>query len=542
MAQQLLEYKVVVNTSTGLVSVDGLTKGFVNADIAAKKLNTTISSTNASLAQTANKSGLAGAAVVEIGRTISDANYGMIAMANNLSQLSTLMITLISTSGGLRNGLSLLLGALKGPLGLIVLFQIAVSIIERFSLAQRKAKEETTGLNQAITAQTGILQTLGNFATSSSGALEALKRNFKEIGAFLDEAERSYGGLSAEIIDFAVEQGNKLIQARERIKNITEQLTKKDEENILTQKERQKLQLELVKAYELESEALKKLNIGKTEDIILTAETTDEIVNSLKKINEALDPVKTFDYYLEQYKIFLDALKQTKDTKGVSLFQTAEELLKSTPEWVKAQNERRKIAKEEYLKDFELGVDEFLNSALARDAALFQQEYLAGEARRKLREEEKEHALLMYDAIGGGLQALSDIAGKETAAGKAIAVAGALIDTYASIAKQLAAFSGVPVPGYAIAQAIATGLFGLAQVKKILSVQVPGGGGGGGSAGSMAPAPSPTFNVVGSSGSSQLREAVEKGMEKPVKAYVTQKDINSSAELDRNTRKSATIV
>jgi len=208
-----------------------------------------------------------------------------------------------------------------------------------------------------------------------------------------------------------------------------------------------------------------------------------------------------------------------------SLFQMPEDLLK---------------------KSGEEATNEFLNSAQVRDAALFEQEYLAAEARRKLREEEKEHALLMYDAIGGGLQSLSDIAGKETAAGKAFAVAGALIDTYAAINAILKNTAKNPktgaIPGFAIAQAVATGLFGLAQVKKILSVQVPGGKGSGGSAGSMAPAPSPTFNIVGSSGSSQLREAVERGMEKPVKAYVTQKDINSSAELDRNTRMTASII
>ena len=106
----------------------------------------------------------------------------------------------------------------------------------------------------------------------------------------------------------------------------------------------------------------------------------------------------------------------------------------------------------------------------------------------------------------------------------------------------MAAFSGVPVPGYAIAQSIAIGLFGMAQVKKILSVPVPGGGGGG-SAGSMAtPTQAPTFNIVGTSGASQLREAVEGGLNRPIKAYVTQKDISTSAELERSTRKTASII
>ena len=85
-----------------------------------------------------NKTGLAGAAVTEIGRTISDANYGMIAMANNISQLGTLFATLVGTTGGLVNGLRALGAAFMGPLGVIVLFQTAVAVIERFAMKQKR--------------------------------------------------------------------------------------------------------------------------------------------------------------------------------------------------------------------------------------------------------------------------------------------------------------------------------------------------------------------------------------------------------------------
>ena len=98
------------------------------------------------------------------------------------------------------------------------------------------------------------------------------------------------------------------------------------------------------------------------------------------------------------------------------------------------------------------------------------------DARIQIRQEEIETSVKLFGAIGQGLSALSGIVGEQTKAGKALAVAAALINTYAAIAGQLAAFAGVPIPGYAIAQAIATGLVGFAQVKKILSVNVPGAG------------------------------------------------------------------
>jgi hypothetical protein len=94
----------------------------------------------------------------------------------------------------------------------------------------------------------------------------------------------------------------------------------------------------------------------------------------------------------------------------------------------------------------------------------------------------------MLNATGAAISALADIIGKNTVAGKALAVAASLINTYAAIAAQLKAAAGSPgaaIPGYAIAQAIATGLVGFKAVADIVKVQVPSGGA---AAGSPAPA------------------------------------------------------
>jgi hypothetical protein len=86
----------------------------------------------------------------------------------------------------------------------------------------------------------------------------------------------------------------------------------------------------------------------------------------------------------------------------------------------------------------------------------------------------------LLGATANAITALADIVGKNTVAGKALAVAASLINTYAAIAGQLRAFSGLPIPGYAIVQAVATGLVGFKAVADIVKVQVPNGGGGGG--------------------------------------------------------------
>jgi hypothetical protein len=154
---------------------------------------------------------------------------------------------------------------------------------------------------------------------------------------------------------------------------------------------------------------------------------------------------------------------------------------------------------------------------------------------------------ILLDGISGSLHAASDLVGRNTAAGKTFAVASALIDTYAAIAGQLRAATkspGAVIPGYVIAQAVATGLAGFAAVKNILKVKVPGGGGGGGqsgdfSGGSSAPA-APSFNVVGTSGVNQLAQSIQ-GQQQPIEAYVVGANVTSQQALDRNITETASI-
>lgn len=172
-----------------------------------------------------------------------------------------------------------------------------------------------------------------------------------------------------------------------------------------------------------------------------------------------------------------------------------------------------------------------------------QQETANAQARVRIAEEEAKAKIKLLGEIGNGLNAASDLLGQSTAAGKATAVAAALISTYAAIAGQLQAFAKVPIPGYAIAQAIATGISGFAAVKNILSVKVPNsgsGGLGGNSAGSVPTATAPSFNVVGTSGVNQLAESLNQEQE-PIQAYVVGSQVTTQQQADRNILDVATI-
>jgi len=144
------------------------------------------------------------------------------------------------------------------------------------------------------------------------------------------------------------------------------------------------------------------------------------------------------------------------------------------------------------------------------------------------------------NAYADASMAVAQLIGQQTAEGKALAIAASLIATYAAIAKQLETFSGagVAIPGWAIAQAIATGAVGFAQVQNIIATNVPGESNVGYT---MANTPSaPRFNVVGASPINQIAQSLG-GEIPPVKAYVVASDVTSQQALDRNRVSAATL-
>ena len=147
--EQTYIYEIIVDTKAGTASINGTAVALDKLEGKMRKIVSESSKLNKNLGQGASKAGLAGAAVTELGRTISDSNYGMMAMANNLQQLSTLFVTLVSTSGGLLNGLNLILKAMMGPLGLIVGFQILFAWMEKTAIKQREVEAGARGIEEA---------------------------------------------------------------------------------------------------------------------------------------------------------------------------------------------------------------------------------------------------------------------------------------------------------------------------------------------------------------------------------------------------------
>lgn len=233
-----LTYVVEINDK-GKVKIEGLTRGFVKAETAVKKLNTELSNTTQKgLNPMIDKTGLAGATVTELGRTISDANYGIRGMANNLQQLSSLFVTLISTTGGLGNGLKAIGSVLMGPLGIIILFQTFITLLEGGKISIGLFSKEVRKMNAAMSEgaksagnEIGELQLLIDVAKDESlsrqdrqDALDKINKSYPE---YLENINLENIGL--EKTNLAIQKQMDLLLARAQVQALTNLITKESE-------------------------------------------------------------------------------------------------------------------------------------------------------------------------------------------------------------------------------------------------------------------------------------------------------------------------
>ncbi len=193
--------------------------------------------------------------------------------------------------------------------------------------------------------------------------------------------------------------------------------------------------------------------------------------------------------------------------------------------------------------DAQIALDQFTEQS--RQTNLNRDKQIS-DARIKISDAEEKAKKDNLDKTASVLENFSNIAGKETAAGKAFAVAAATINTYRGVSDALAATTVTPFEtALKFANAAAIGISGIANVKKILSVKTPPVSGGSASpSGSPTPAPlsvPPAFNIVGASGTNQLASAIGEQSQQPVQAFVVSSEVTTAQELDRNIIDEATI-
>ena len=240
---------------------------------------------------------------------------------------------------------------------------------------------------------------------------------------------------------------------------------------------------------------------------------------------------KAFDKRMEQAQSEYDSFKRSQTKELDALKEYLDEKYKKMEEDDKRRQDIHDKAlsygedEKNSFKDRAETIKYFLDAGY-----ITQKEYADAEAKlEKDKAAKKVEALQMTSAA---LIGYSQVLGEQTAAGKLLAAAAATIDTYVAASS---VFSNVLQNPYmkllpdggltvAIGAAAAAVVGGLARVKAIYAVKVPGGSGGGGGAGA---APSvPQFNPAVAQ-QVQGGGDVQLGM-KPQKVYVVESDIRGT--------------
>lgn len=316
-----------------------------------------------------------------------------------------------------------------------------------------------------------------------------------------------------------------------------EELTLKAKEYQL-QKQLERVDIEAnTKAQEKQAEAAKK-----------AADEMSRIIKSQldlqKELSYELFKRRATDYEIELYQVEELYKKRLEIAKGNSeLIQQVEyarrrgeldAIIKDTAKGlevrkgVESQIQQTTQINEDAVKDIKLRASQGTTNVLNKQT----------KERISFAQLEAEQRIQFANDIGGALNALSDLIGKQTAAGKALGAAQALINTYIGVSEVIKAKSVLPEPFGTISKVANIAVIlatGIKNVKALLSVKVPGGGGGGAS----VPAP-----VMPQAATTRLDQGSINAVGNAAsvgRAYVTETDMTNNQEKVRRINRAARI-
>jgi hypothetical protein len=308
---------------------------------------------------------------------------------------------------------------------------------------------------------------------------------------------------------------DKLIDANEKYNTYNKQLLEGDKK---TNAESKKLQDERINAEKELTEFIQDENAKRLTSTMTASEK--ELFEIRKLYDEKIALAKKYNLDTDQ----LEALRLAAISEVINKEQKLQE---------------NKLSKQ--LGDFK---------AQGPKLGLVQKELTANEqneanTRKQIAEDEANNRIELTQAIGTALGSLTDIVGKETIAGKALAIAQATINTFLGITEVWKSKAVLPEPfntATKIAATVTTAAGGFAAVRNIAKTKVPGGGGGptpppppGNLNAPLSPVLSPAVQ-----GQALNAQAINNLGNQALRAYVMNSDIQNNnqrnAYLQRNAR------
>lgn len=417
--------------------------------------------------------------------------------------------------------------------------------------------------------------------------LEFVAEGFNKFAKFL--------GIGTKEIEEASRASSEVLQKKyEEQKAAEEEATKKLEEETTKRIENEKKEAEERKRIAEQAAKERAALIAEAKKIIDDAELallddqTRELLLREREYQAELEKLKKagfedFTAFEEEYRIEVAAINKKYDDEKIKAEE--ERLAKEKELKDKALEEDKKriedlaAAEEQARQEKAIGLFADYELKVATNQATFQDELnLFNETRALERQslvasQASQAALVAFDKqtaaariqiermqmetklsiISDALGTIADAVGRETAAGKALAISQALINTYLGATKALATY---PPPFGAIAAAtvVAAGLLQVNQIRKqkLPEIPKPGGGSastsGGGSTFTQPIAPTtsfaaPTIQTLpdGISTGGQIAESIAMARQQPIKAYVVAQEVSSQQALDRRTTAASTL-
>lgn len=286
MAEQL-QIQVQANVSNAVNNLNNLQKQLAETNTAAVKTGQTGMRELSKGANTANTS------MINLGRTVSDAPFGFIGIANNIGPLVENFTQLRKESGSTGGALKALGSSLAGPGGVIVGIQLVVAAVQfaqlgfsRWGASSKKAKEDTDKLKQAnesfvetVTKQKLEFETLVKIAKDLNQTEVARAQALKRLNEILPD---TIGKLNAQNI--ATKEGE------EAIRRYIDAVTAKATAELLSGR----IAANNVKIFDLEQKSLKEI-ADLNKDIEKNTKLRKSLEGSGRLEQEAITQKKIFD-------------------------------------------------------------------------------------------------------------------------------------------------------------------------------------------------------------------------------------------------------
>jgi hypothetical protein len=536
--------------------------------------------------QQTDKTGLASATLVEFSRGVQDANYGFRGVANNLSQLTTLMTTLIGTTGGFKNAFIELRKAFTGPIGFLVVANVVIALLERMSIQGERASQAINSFDDSIVKSTKELRRYKDLLDGVNTTLEK-RQEVTDLLTATDskfaEVVKSQLGDQEAINKLTQDYVNLQLNLREQ-EDIFNENAKVTAGNQLTQAELLKEQTRLQKIYNVEKDAgdissVTASNLTAIDNLLDAYNKQNAAIikrrDLLIEFNDLLKKPDTFDFStsgftdteedFDEGKFLEDFLgiPEDIDFSNIPFLDAAEIAFNERAEYLKqfqiqSATDRINLAEDNAIKELDLLYQDLDNRIGYEEDLTRITEFYANQ-RIKVGDKESEARQRSIREIGRAVSSvgklLQDVAGEN----KNMAVAGVIIEKAGAIAqiisntaianaKAVAAFpitAGQPFVGINTASAGISIASTIAQASKAVSeIKNPSSASSGGGATAALPSTqiqAPAFNVVGATQESQLAQTISQAEQQPIKAFVVASDVSTAQELERSTIEGASI-